>query len=114
MIAAKSLVLALMLLSTSTVLAAQKPRMVGDDQLQMQVSYSDLDLTTSAGLKTLNERVRLAIEAVCPSDRGTKGMDALHVQQSCMQAAKTGATEQLDRIITEARLSKLTPSIALR
>lgn len=63
---------------------------------QIVVSYSDLDLTTTAGVQTLDQRLEAGVKAVCgrPDVRDLKSGIAY---TQCRDAAMTSAHEQLAR-----------------
>jgi UrcA family protein len=61
---------------------------------QIVVSYSDLDLNTTAGVQVLDQRLEAGVKAVCarPDIRNLKSMVAF---EQCKDAAMTSAHEQL-------------------
>jgi len=64
--------------------------------IQVAVSYGDLDLATTAGAQALGERIEAGVKAVCdrPDIRVLKSMVAW---EQCKDAAMTSANEQLAR-----------------
>ena len=60
------------------------------------ISYSDLDLATTAGAQALGARLEAGVKAVCqrPDIRDLKSMAAW---DRCKDAAMTSANEQLAR-----------------
>ena len=52
----------------------------------VQVSYSDLDLNTVVGAKTLYHRIAVAATHVCP-DPGERTLDALAKTSACRRGA---------------------------
>jgi UrcA family protein len=70
-----------------------------EDSLSERVSYADLDLASTAGVKVLASRVRLAVRHVCApvAERTT------YVQfNDCRSFAWGGARPQMDRAIERA------------
>lgn len=63
---------------------------------QLVVSYADLDLNTTAGVQTLDQRLEAGVKAVCgrPDVRDLKSGLAF---EQCKEAAMTSAHEQLAR-----------------
>ena len=63
---------------------------------QNAISYSDLDLATTAGAQALGQRLEAGVKAVCdrPDIRDLKSMRAY---EQCKDAAMTSANEQLAR-----------------
>ena len=64
------------------------------------VSYSDLDLSTEAGARTLFHRLMKAADAVCPMEAA--GLDLNHIENTCVYATMTKAV----RNVNSAALSK--------
>ncbi len=64
------------------------------DTRSAAVSYADLDLTTSDGMKTLNTRVRDTAHDLCSDLTGAQ-RGALSLMQSCEGAAVAGAADQI-------------------
>ena len=64
------------------------------EETSVAVTYADLDLTSPAGAKTLEERIDTAVEAVCekPAIRDLKAMVAW---EECKAAARAGVHDQL-------------------
>lgn len=63
---------------------------------QIVISYSDLDLATTAGAQALGQRLEAGVKAVCerPDIRDLKSMVAF---EQCKDAAMNSANEQLAR-----------------
>lgn len=49
----------------------------------VRVSYADLDLSTPAGMKALDHRLRDAAEAACSSDHGINDLSRLGTIRQC-------------------------------
>jgi len=67
------------------------------EETSVAVTYADLDLTSPAGAKALEERIDTAVEAVCekPAMRELKAMVAW---EECKADALAGAMEQLSLV----------------
>ena len=65
-------------------------------ETQLVVSYADLDLNTTAGVQTLDQRLEAGVKAVCgrPDVRDLKSGVAF---EQCKDAAMNSAHEQLAR-----------------
>ena len=64
------------------------------DEASVAVTYADLDLTSPAGAKALEQRIDTAVDAVCekPAMRDLKAMVAW---EECKAAARAGVHDQL-------------------
>lgn len=73
------------------------------DTVSVAVSYSDLDLTSTAGQDALETRISSAIRAVCakPDIRNLKGMTAW---TRCRSEARESAEAQIERSFDLATL----------
>jgi len=65
-----------------------------DDAPAIVVSYSDLDLTSSAGVKTLYNRIEFAARQVCPFD-GDMQLQRIAFARACRDAAVERAVAQV-------------------
>ena len=65
-------------------------------ETQLVVSYADLDLNTTAGVQTLDQRLEAGVKAVCgrPDVRDLKSGVAF---EQCKNAAMLSVNEQLAR-----------------
>ena len=63
-------------------------------ETSVAVPYADLDLSSPAGAKTLDQRIDAAVDAVCekPAMRDLKAMVAW---EECKAAARAGAHDKL-------------------
>lgn len=73
------------------------------EEVTVEVTHTDLDLTTAAGKKALETRVAAAIKVACakPESRDLKTMQAW---ESCKSSAKSEADEQLAKSFNIASL----------
>lgn len=69
---------------------------VAAQDTQLVVSYSDLDLNTTAGVQTLDQRLEAGVKAVCGSPEIRNLKSTLAFEQ-CRDAAMNSAHEQLAR-----------------
>lgn len=72
-----------------------------------RVSYSDLDLTTTAGAKRLQFRVEAAITDMC-GDVGAAHLSLNPNIQHCRDVANDSARQQLAVLVGRAHLAALT------
>lgn len=68
------------------------------DSPQMEVRYGDLDLTSAAGIRTLNARVAVAVRQVCAID-GARDLQALQAVEACRQAARASVEPKIAALI---------------
>jgi UrcA family protein len=61
------------------------------------VGYSDLNLDTETGARTLHARLRAASREVCVSFEGRKSMEQRIAWARCYSAALSGAVAQVNR-----------------
>jgi len=72
----------------------------GETQLTKVVRYSDLNLASSSGVKSLTRRVNAAVRAVCaPLDERAR----LREHGACRSFAWNGARPQMDQAIARAQ-----------
>ncbi|MEZ0241805.1 MAG: UrcA family protein [Sphingomonas sp.] len=57
-----------------------------NDAPGVRVSYADLDLSSPAGVATLDRRLARAVNSVCP-DSLSKRLSEIHAVQACRTAA---------------------------
>jgi UrcA family protein len=76
------------------------------DVLVEYVRYSDLNLASAAGLARLEDRVRSAVDNVCPAGFALD-LDAAAQSSSCKIAALTDARSQMDTVIARARSGQI-------
>jgi UrcA family protein len=90
----KSTVVALMIGAS----AAQASSVVDESAAapQVRVSYADLDMSKDTGRKTLERRVRYAMDAVC-GGAGARELSVRMEQMACRRKAMKGAEIQLAR-----------------
>ncbi len=64
------------------------------------VSYSDLNLHSQAGQKTLSLRIKAAVNSVC-GERGSRDLKANALQQTCKAEAMRRAQTQTANVIVQ-------------
>jgi len=91
-----STAIALVLASTAAVFCAP----VHAETKSVEVSYSDLDLSTAAGVAALNGRIDRAVRKIC----GYASTSLTHraMWKSCVAEARSSAQPQLALAITKA------------
>lgn len=67
-------------------------------QMSAAVKVSDLDLTTESGIRTANERIRVAAENACnfTTNMGDYVVGAREVYQKCLKQTVSNAALQLE------------------
>jgi UrcA family protein len=85
-----------------TILAPTLP----SDVLVQFVHYSDLNLASAAGQARLADRVRSAVDNVCPAGFALD-LNAAAQSSACKVAAFTDARSQMDAAIAQARSGQL-------
>ncbi|HYJ53177.1 MAG TPA: UrcA family protein [Allosphingosinicella sp.] len=85
-----------------TILARTAPA----DVLVEYVRYGDLNLASASGQARLEDRVRNAVDAVCPAGFAID-LNAAAQSNSCKVAAFTDARSQMDAVIAQARSGQL-------
>jgi len=81
-------------LAALALLGAAAAPAAATEEASVAVTYADLDLTSPAGAKALEQRIDTAVDAVCekPAMRDLKAMVAW---EECKAAARAGAHDQL-------------------
>jgi UrcA family protein len=75
------------------------------------VRYGDLDISTTAGAKTLYQRIRGAAYTVCGDDRDYDlGLDSRRHWMSCFQSAVNGAVDKVHSPLLRAVHRQSTPA----
>jgi len=75
------------------------------------VRYGDLDISTTAGAKTLYQRIRGAARTVCGEERDYDlGLDARRYWMSCYQSAINGAVDKVQSPLLQAVHRQSTPA----
>ena len=67
------------------------------------VSYADLDLSSSAGLATLNGRISRAASSIC-TESGRKDLSRQLGEGRCFRTAIASAKTQVERAVADASL----------
>lgn len=97
------LAIAAFALLPGTLGAQETPRSV-------RVSHADLDLTTTAGIRTLDRRIDAAAKAVCPDASSTYDLARLAVARRCAAQTADAAKLQRDRVVAASAGLKLAQS----
>jgi UrcA family protein len=94
----KTIVTAIALLATAA------PAFAGAREAapQVRVSYADLDLRRPADVKTLDRRIRAAVDAVCPEDLTTGSRLGNAATRQCRTAAFAALAKQRDAALAAA------------
>ena len=75
------------------------------------VRFGDLDLSTTAGAKTLYQRIRGAARMVCGEDEEHElSLDSRHYRNSCFQSAVNGAVDKVHSPLLRAVHRQSTPA----
>ena len=92
--------IATLALAVSATPAAAEPSIGAADTRIVKVYYNDLDLTSQAGVTTLEGRIRAAIRNVCgaPVNRELQAAQAL---KRCREGAQRFANRQLAAVLDE-------------
>lgn len=62
---------------------------------QVVISYADLDLATTAGVHTLDQRLEAGVKQVCERPGNIRDLKSMVAYEQCKDAAMTAAHEQL-------------------
>ncbi|HEX7851379.1 MAG TPA: UrcA family protein [Sphingomonas sp.] len=94
-------------LMTTVLLVAAVPAFAGDKPVPptARVTTADLDLTTTAGRKTLDRRLRTAIDKVCP-DSDEASRTTIFSIGRCRQVAAASARRQRGILIAAVDAAK--------
>jgi len=106
--------------ASQPVITAGRSKVTGEPiqtvQITRQVSFADLDLSTSAGTKELEKRMNAAAETVCkdiqnlyPEGAFGSGAKGFRVD-SCVKSAVDGAMPQMKVAIAAARSRSAQPA----
>jgi len=93
----------LKIIATIALLATTAPAIAqpAGETRTVHISYADLDLRHAADVKTLDRRLRSAIDTVCPAGVATDLLVSPAVQQ-CRRAAHTALASQRATAIAKA------------
>lgn len=72
----------------------------------VKVGYTDLDLSSAAGLKALQHRVNAAVDRVCGS-ADNRDLSAMAQMTSCRKTATAGTNRQIAAVIDMSKRSAL-------
>jgi len=78
-------------------------------EARVLVRYDDLDLSSPAGMKTLQRRIERAANGVCPDASGPS--PGVQVDLGCRADALVAARSQVPQAIADQQLSQL-PTVA--
>jgi UrcA family protein len=96
-----SYLIALAVASASAV-SAQAQSAASRDAAQAAVRYSDLDLSTPAGAKTLHGRIVRAAKMVCGDDGHSRDLAAQIATRKCKKVALEQASHEEARAISHS------------
>ena len=88
----------------STSVNAQPVVVTADAPLTEHVSYADLDLSTVAGVKALEGRVRSAAHELC-EEPGTQPLKIHLATKACFNAAYADGLDQVQRAVDSQRIA---------
>jgi len=86
----------------STSVNAQPVIVTADAPLTEHISYADLDLSSDAGVRALEARVRNAAHALC-DEPGTQPLKIHLATRACFNAAYADGLDQLQRAVDSQR-----------
>lgn len=78
------------------------------------VSYADLDLSTQAGIRSLNNRVEGAVKRLCAGHLTIGGPAAALAHRGCLSFARSSARPQVSQIVARATNERLAGRITVR
>jgi UrcA family protein len=92
---------------TSTILAAaalisSAPAFASDAPASKTISYIDLDLSHSAGMKALQFRVNAAIRSVC-GDPDQRDLEMVQISRRCRLQAQASTNSQIALAVNKQR-----------
>lgn len=64
------------------------PALAQENLPDVSVSYADLDLSSPAGVQSLDRRLSAAVKAACPDDRGIRDAARLQEVSQCRTAKR--------------------------
>jgi UrcA family protein len=84
--------------------AAAAPAFAQDaaDDVQLKVSYADLDLTAQAGLSVLDHRIAIAVKQVC-GDADMRNVVEWKAMKACRNQAQQTAQSTRDAALASVR-----------
>ncbi len=78
-----------------------------------RVTYADLDLTTAAGVDTLNRRVRSAAKLLCDWS-GAHSAETLRRSRRCVEEALSGAEVRIAQAVDRSTLRRYAANSSVR
>lgn len=85
---------------------AGSPALARTDVPTAKVSYADLDLSRASGRAVLEQRIRSAIERVCPPRPLPPELGHYRIYRTCKEATWNGVKPQLAAIYGGTRLAE--------
>lgn len=74
------------------------------EELTVKVAHAELDLSTTAGKKTLETRIAAAIKTACAKPETIRDLKAMQAWESCKIGASASAYEQVEQVARVASL----------
>ena len=97
----KAVLTLLALLASSSALA--QPVMIVADSPTAHVGFADLDLTSDAGVQTLQARIRATARDLCDDAIGPQPVNVQFEHKACFDAAYADGIRQADLIVSSRR-----------
>lgn len=72
---------------------------------EARVSYADLNLSTPAGVQTLQRRIRAAVKAVCGPTPELRELNEMRAEQECRYRALKQATAKVETLLGSSRVA---------
>lgn len=107
-----SLITALLAVAAASPVCAEKPIVVEADAPTAHVSYADLNLGSTAGMKVLQARIRHAAQALCVESSRTDVTRALQ-EKKCFNSALASAEIQVEAASRSPRNMATAATIAV-
>ena len=86
----------------ATTMLSAAPASADDAPVSKAVSYGDLNLASSAGLKSLQFRVNAAIHSVC-GDPDQRDLTAMALSERCRVQARASSATQIAAVVSGQR-----------
>ena len=72
------------------------------DQVTINVRYDDLDLSKSAGVAALQQRIHVAARSICGDAPSVPDLAQLSLYRKCISTTELSAAGQMARVTTAA------------
>ena len=72
------------------------------DEVAVVVRHGDLDLSSSAGVEVLRQRIHAAAREICGAEPWISDLDRQAAHRNCIAAAEASAVTQTERAVGEA------------